>query len=490
MRRPASVRGRTDRVVVVGAGLSGLAAAMHLRAAGREVTVLEREAIPGGRAGLLAGDGYRFDTGPTVLTMPDLLARPFEALGERLTDHLVLDRLDPGYRGHFPDGSTLDVRADPDATAAGIEALCGPAEAEGFRRFAAWAKRLYELERVDFIDRNLDAPWDLLTPDLARLAGAGGFRRLSTMVGRFLKDPRTTRMFSFQSLYVGLAPQDALALYGVIAYMDSVAGVYFPRGGMHAVPEAMAAVAAAHGVTFHYGVEVTGVEHDGRRAHGVRTTPGERIRADTVVLTPDLPVAARDLLGARVRPLRYSPSAVVLLLGAKARYERIAHHNLHFGRSWTGVFDDLVRRGRVPADPSLLVTNPTRTDSTLAPPGRESYYVLAPVPHLDAPVDWGAHGAAYADELLSVLERRGYVGLGDAVEVRHVTTPADWAARGMARGTPFAAAHTFGQTGPFRPRNRWGDNVVFAGSGTVPGVGVPMVLVSGRLAAARVTGTG
>lgn len=483
-----SVRGRTDRVVVVGAGLAGLAAAMHLRGAGREVTVLEREPHPGGRAGLLVDGGYRFDTGPTVLTMPDLLARPFAALGERLEDWVTLERLDPAYRGHFPDGSTLDVRARVEDTAAEVERVCGPAEAEGFLRFARWVTRLHRLEMADFVDRNLDSPLQLLTPDLARLTAAGGFRRLDTMVGRYLKDPRTRRMFSFQSLYAGLAPHEALALYAVIAYMDSVAGVFFPRGGMHAVPVAMAAAAQRHGVEVRYGVEVTAVEHDGRRASGVRTRAG-RVAADVVVLNPDLPVARRDLLGDPVGRLRYSPSAVVLLLGSTASYAGAAHHNLHFGRSWAGVFDDLVRGGRLMRDPSLLVTTPTRTDPSLAPPGRESYYVLAPTPNLEAPVDWRVEGSRYRDELVATLERRGYVGLGGSIEVEHLTTPLDWADRGMAAGTPFAAAHTFGQTGPFRPGNLWGDNVVLAGSGTTPGVGVPMVLVSGRLAAARVTGT-
>jgi phytoene desaturase len=310
-------------------------------------------------------------------------------------------------------------------------------------------------------------------------------------VRQYLHDPRTERLFSFQAMYAGLAPQDALAIYAIIAYMDSVAGVYFPRGGMHALPRAMAAAAEKHGVTFRWSTTVTEVEREGSRAVAVRTSEGERIEADVVVLNPDLPVAHRELLGSSpwsVRRLRYSPSCFLLLAGSSASYSRTAHHNIHFGRSWDGVFRELIDEKRLMSDPSILVTNPTRSDPDLAPPGRQSYYVLFPTPNLDADIDWRVIGPRYRDEVVATLEQRGYIGFGEAIEVEHVTTPQDWADRGMERGAPFAAAHSFLQTGPFRPSNLWGDNVVFTGSGTQPGVGVPMVLVSGRLAAERVTG--
>ena len=234
---------------------------------------------------------------------------------------------------------------------------------------------------------------------------------------------------------------------------------------------------------------MTRVELRGQRAVAVHTADGDRIPCDAVVLNPDLPVARRDLLG---RPLRrrlaYSPSCFLLLAGSSASYGKIAHHNIHFGRSWNGVFRELIDERRLMTDPSILVTNPTHSDPSLAPAGKHSYYVLFPTPNLDAPIDWRVEGPRYRDEVVRVLEQRGYVGFGDAIEVESVTTPLDWERRGMERGAPFAAAHTFLQTGPFRPANLWGDNVVFVGSGTQPGVGVPMVLVSGRLAAERILG--
>jgi phytoene desaturase len=493
MSRMRIVTGPTDRVVVVGAGLGGLACALHLAAAGRQVTVVEREPIPGGRAGRLNVQGYEFDTGPTVLTMPELIEEPLAAVGERLADWLELTPLDPAYRAHYPDGSTLDVRTDTVRMAAEISRVCGPREADGYLRFVEFARKLWLLERDHFIGRNLDTPIDLVNLNLLKLLGMGGFRRLQPKIASFFKDPRTQRIFSFQAMYAGLAPHDALAIYAVIAYLDSVAGVYYPKGGMHAVPRALAAAAEKHGVEFRYDTTVTRVDVSGGRATGVITADGSRIPADVVVLNPDLPIAYRDLLPAALpRRLRYSPSCVVLHVGSQQAYGRIAHHNIHFGANWKRTFDEVIHDGMLMSDPSLLVTNPTHTEPSAAGSSRQSYYVLAPTPNLVAgPMNWeGPLASRYADSLLRTLERRGYVGFREGIEVMRIVTPADWAAQGMAAGTPFAAAHTFGQTGPFRPANLHPvfPNVVFTGSGTQPGVGVPMVLISGKLAAARITG--
>jgi phytoene desaturase len=489
-----TVSGRTDRVVVVGAGLGGLACALHLAGAGREVTVLEREAVPGGRAGRLVRDGYQFDTGPAVLTMPELIDEALAAVGETLSDWVELTALEPAYRAHFPDGSMLDVIAHPARMAAEISRVCGRREADGYLRFVEHARQLWRLERDDFIERNLDSPRDLLTANLLGLVAAGGFRRLQPKIDNFFCDPRTRRVFSFQAMYAGLAPHAALGLYAVIAYLDAVAGVYFPRGGIHAVPRALAAAAEKHGVQFHYQTTVSHVDTSAGRATGVVTEAGDRIPADVVVLNPDLPIAYRDLLPEtprRVAALRHSPSAVVLHVGSTQRYSKISHHNLHFGRSWRHAFDEVIRDGRLMREPSLFVSNPTRSDRSLAPAGREVYYVLVPVPNLVvARQDW-ADGTAgrYAAELVGTLEQRGYHGFAAGIEVMQVVTPADWAAAGMAAGTPFGAAHTLLQTGPFRPGNlhRTLSNVVFVGSSTQPGVGVPMVLISGKLAAQRIT---
>ncbi|WP_374772143.1 phytoene desaturase [Streptomyces sp. NBC_01310] len=489
-----TIPGRTDHVVVVGAGLAGLSAALHLLGAGRRVTLVEREPVPGGRAGLIERRGYRFDTGPTVLTMPHLLEEAFAAVGETMRDRLQLRPLHPAYRASFADGSGLDVHTDGETMEAEIERFAGGREALGYRRLRVWLQDLYRAQMNRFIDTNFDSPLQLLHPDLARLAALGGFGRLDPAIGRFIKDERLRRVFSFQALYAGVPPARALAAYAVIAYMDTVAGVFFPTGGMHALPRALSEAAADAGATLLYDHRVTSLERTGERVTAV-VTDHRRIACDAVVLTPDLPVTYR-LLGARPRrpvPLRHSPSAVVLHLGTDRSWPQLAHHSILFGGRWKETFHELTRAGRLMRDPSLLVTRPTATDSGLAPAGRHTHYVLAPCPNTHVGPTargWAALGPRYRDEILSVLEQRGLTDLTESVEEEVLVTPADWTAQGHAAGTPFSAAHTFAQTGPFRPRNlvRGTVNAVIAGCGTTPGVGVPTVLISGKLAAARITG--
>lgn len=489
----ARVKGPTDHVVVVGAGLAGLSAALRLAGAGRKVTVLERENVPGGRNGLLKKDGYSFDTGPSVLTMPSLINDAFNCVGEDMKDWLELTPLTPLYRAFYADGSQLDVHADTNEMEAEIAKHISSSEAAGYRRYVEFVTKLYKYEMNDFIDRNIDSPLNLLTPNLARLIALGGFRRLSPKVNQFMKDPRLQKVYSFQAMYAGVSPQQALAIYAVIAYMDSVNGVFFPKGGMHAVPRALAAAAEKHGVVFKYNTTVTNVEVSNGRAKAVITESGERYECDAVILNPDLPVAYRELLGkspVTIKRLKYSPSCVTLLIGSSKKYEFAAHHNIHFGHSWDGVFDELIKKKQLMSDPSILVTVPTHDDPNLAPPGKHSYYVLFPTPNLDSDIDWNKQAGPYRDQMIKTIEERGYKGFGDSIETEVMTTPLDWKNQGMEMGAPFASAHTFFQTGPFRPRNmaQGIENVVFAGSGTQPGVGVPMVLISGRLAAERIVG--
>ncbi|TDQ55572.1 phytoene desaturase family protein [Actinorugispora endophytica] len=490
-----TVTGPTDHVVVVGAGLSGLAAALHLLGAGRRVTVVERDPHPGGRAGRLDLDGFRIDTGPTVLTMPEILDEALAAVGESVADRLDLVPLVPAYRARFADGSVIDVHTDADAMAAEVERACGPRAVAGYLRLRAWLRELYELEMSRFIDVNFDSPFGLLSPELARLAAVGGFGRLAPAVGRFVDDERLRRVFSFQSLYAGVPPQRALAAYAVIAYMDTVAGVYFPKGGMRALGGAMADAAAGAGAVLRYSGAVERLERRGDRVSAVVLRGGDRIPCDAVVLTVDLPMAYR-LLGRtpwRAVPLRFSPSAVVLHAGTDRTWEHLGHHNILFGSAWRTTFAEITREGVPMRDPSLLVTQPTATDAGLAPPGRHLFYALAPCPNLRAGrIDWADFGPRYRDRLVAALESRGMGGFGESVCVERLVTPEDWSRRGHAFGTPFAASHTFAQTGPFRPRNLVPGvaNAVLAGCGTTPGVGLPTVLVSGKLAAARITGGG
>lgn len=465
-----------DHVVVVGAGLAGLSAALHLQGSGRRVTVLEKADVPGGRAGTVRVGGFVADSGPTVLTMPEYLDEAFAAVGERRSDWLTLDRVDPAYHARFADGSRIAVHTDAEAMEDEVRNACGAREAAGYRELRRWLGELYAVQREHFIGANFDSPLDLVRPELLRLARLGGFGRLESQLRRFLRDERLIRVFSFQALYAGVPPQQALAAYAVIAYMDTIAGVYYPRGGMHAVPRALAAAAVEHGTEFRCGAAAEKLEWRGDRVAAVHTGD-ERIACDAVVLACELPDAYR-LLGRQPRRLpkpRWSPSAVVLHAATDRTWE-LGHHNILFGAAWRSTFADIVHKGRLMADPSLLVTH--------AQDGL--HYVLAPCPNLvTGPIDWRRVGPRYRDELVRTLEARGLAGFGAAIRDEVLVTPADW---GNAAGTPFGLAHTFAQTGPFRPRNvvRGAANVALAGAGTTPGVGVPPVLISGRLAAQRV----
>ncbi|MET8795913.1 phytoene desaturase family protein [Nocardia sp. NPDC004568] len=486
------VEGRCDHVVVIGAGLAGLSAAIHLAGRGVAVTVLEREPVPGGRAARADIGDYRLDLGPTVLTMPDLIDEVFAAVGADTDEHLRLVPIDPAYRAHFADGRSLDLHTGPEPMARAITEFAGAREADGYLELRHWLTHLYRTEFDHFIAANVDSPLSLLTPAAGQLVLAGGLRRWDRAVAGHLRDPDVRKLFTFQSLYAGVPPQRALAAYAVIAYMDTIGGVFFPLGGMRALPDALAAAATTAGVRFHYGVTAESTRRSGSRIHAVTTTDGREFECDAVVVTTELHHAYR-LIGHRSRrPHRpvASPSAVVVHLGSDPA-PHLAHHSLLFGRAWRQTFDDILGRGRPMRDPSLLVTRPTATDTLLAPAGRELLSILAPAPNLArAPLDWDRLGPAYAEELVDTVNRRLPTPL-TGVEILHVRTPADWARQGMLAGTPFALAHTLSQTGPLRPANmiRGLDNVVLAGGSTVPGVGVPPVLISGRLAADRITGT-
>ncbi len=457
--------------------------------------MVERSSVPGGRAGLIERDGYHFDTGPTVLTMTGILGATFNAAGSELCDYVELTTLDPAYRACFPDGSEIRCRSGVDAMRNEIASVCGETEAVAFEKFCKWLGDLYRIEQANFIDRNFDSPADLMTPlkPVIELVRLGGLRKLSSVVDSYFKDDRLRRIFSFQAMYAGLSPFEALAIYAVITYMDSVEGVYFPAGGMHAVSRGLAMAAEKAGAGFTYDTSVKHITRSNNGVQSVELDNGERIATDAVVLNGDLPVVYRELLPDLEPPRvtkrgKYSPSCLVWLAGVKGRIPpRTAHHNIHFGGQWREAFDALLRDGRPMPDPSILVTVPTHSDPSLAPPGRNSLYVLEPMPNLDGHVDWAWESPERKERLIRQVESCGYPV---DVEIEDVVDPGEWQRRGMERGTPFALSHHFFQTGPFRPKNveKRAPGVFFTGSGTTPGVGVPMVLLSGKLAAERVNG--
>ncbi|CAA9219312.1 MAG: Phytoene dehydrogenase [uncultured Acidimicrobiales bacterium] len=466
--------------------------------------MVERSGSPGGRVAVVEDGGYRLDIGATVLTMRGILAGVFEAAGTSLEAHLELVPLDPMYRATFPGEDEILVRQGIPAMTEEIRTKCGAADAAGFERFCRWLTGLYQLEMPNFIDRNFDTPLDLAWPlgPLVRLLRTGALRRLASVVDEHFGDPRLRKLFSFQAMYAGLSPFDALAVYGVITYMDTVEGVYFPMGGMHAVGEALAAAAVGAGATVQYDTEVervlrrpgAGGREGGGEVVGVRLASGEVLAADAVVANPDLPVAYRSLVPELPAPRiarrgEYSPSCALWVAGVRGGMpDGAAHHNIHFGGQWEEAFDALLAQGRRMPDPSILVTSHSFSDPSLAPPGCSTLYALEPTPNLSGRVDWMDERERTRASLIARLHSHGYPV--DDIEVERFYDPTDWERMGMEQGTPFGLSHRFFQSGPFRPANveRRAPGLFFVGSSTVPGVGVPMVLLSGRLVADRVEG--
>ncbi|HEY5664438.1 MAG TPA: phytoene desaturase family protein [Ilumatobacter sp.] len=482
------------RVVVIGAGLGGLSAAAHLRASGHEVTVLERSARPGGRAGTIVGDGFRLDTGPVVFTMPDALADTFRAVQRTMSDYVTLDRVDPMYRAVFADGSVLHVRHGREAMTDEVRRFANAREAGAFNEFCEWLTELYHIEVPRFVEMNYDSVFDLVKPwrALLDLVRHGGFGPLDRKVASFFEDERLRRMFSFQAMYAGVTPREALAIYSVITYLDTVDGVFAPRGGVQAVADGLAKAVTEAGVTIRYETNVVRILRTGEGSVAGVDLGGDRLPADAVVCNADLPVAYRTLLGGVEAPRvarhgRYSPSCLLWVAGVRgAPLEGAAHHNVHFGRRFDEPLRALTKRGVRMSDPTTLVTVASVTDPSRAPAGCSTLYALEPMPNLDGKVDWAKHGARYTAELRARIGALGYPV--DDVVVERAFDPLDWEAMGLERGTPFSLAHTFRQSGPLRPRNvdRRVPGLAFTGSSTVPGVGVPMVLISGKLAARRI----
>jgi phytoene desaturase len=480
--------------LVIGAGLGGLAAAARLRHRGYRVTLVERHHLPGGRCGLWESEGFRFDTGPTLLLMVDYLRALFRDLGRRLEDYLELVQLEPSYRVHYADGRTLDVTSRIDRMLEEVERI-EPGAGPSFLRFLAETARLYRIGLDGFVDRNIHRRRDFLSVRNAGLLVRGrAMARLDRMVARYFRSEALRHTFSFQALYLGLSPFESPAIYSLLPYAEIGGGLYFPRGGMHALPRALARLAEELGVSICYGVDVTGLERRNGEIAGAITAEGCRLPADLVLANADLPYVYRSLLGEpdpRIDRLAFSCSAFLMYLGVNRRYSGLPHHTLVVPADLRAACHDIFERGRVPSTPPWYLCNPSKTDPSLAPPGGENLYLLVPVPNLSAgrEIDWAVEGPRLEEEMLDRLERLGLAGLREHLVTRRTFTPADFALRFSAtRGEAFGPAHGMDQVGYLRPHNRHPRyrNLYFVGQGTHPGCGIPMVLISARLVSERI----
>ena len=483
------------QAVVVGAGVGGLAAAARLAHQGFDVHLFEKTDGPGGRCNRMQVDGFTWDLGPTIVLMPEVFQETFAALGRRLEDYLTLLRCDPNYRIHYRDGSDITFTSELCAMGRELERI-EPGSYARYLAFLAQGRTQYRTSLDHLVGRNYSGISDYFAPSvLKKIFQVRAHRRMYSDVSRFFTDDRLRAAMTFQTMYLGVSPFASPAVYGLLPFTELGVGVWFPKGGLYAIPLALEKVAREEGVRLHYGSPVKRILTEGARATGVQLEDGQVVKADVVVCNADLPYAYEKLLDPnattlkRASKLRYTSSGYMLYLGLKRRYEGLQHHNVVFGRDYKGSFDDIFERFRVPEDPSFYVNAPAHTDPSLAPPGKDALYVLVPVPHQHPNVDWKVEGPKVRAKVFQRLAELGYPDLERDIEVERVVTPDDWASTfNLARGSAFGLAQNFFQIGPFRPSNQDARvrNLFFVGASTQPGTGLPTVLISARLTVERI----
>ena len=473
------------KVVVVGAGLGGLAAALRLQGLGCAVTVLEQGEAPGGRAARLRTDGYTWDTGPSLITMPWVLEEAFAAGGLDLHREVTLRRLDPMYRIRWAgEPRTFDFCDDADRLQAEV-ARFSSSDARRVDGFLEALRPIYEdgilaAGRRAFTDVRSFAA---LVPSLVRL---GAVLPLHRFVARHFDHPRVREAFSFHSLFIGGDPFRVPAIYGALVYLQVLDGGWYADGGVYSVVEAM-----ARPLDVRCGARVEAIESAGGRVRAVRLASGERVPADVVISNADV-LTTHALLG-RAEPrrrLRPTMSCFLLYLGLDRTYDSLLHHTLLVGPDYRRFIRDVTRGRALPRTFSTYVHAPARTEPAMAAPGGDSLAILLPVPNLRARVDWSREADGLRDALVADLESTfGLEGLGESVRVEHRMAPPDFAHRlGAVDGNAFAVEPTLHQSAYFRAPNRVRgvQGLYHVGGGTHPGAGIPGVLLGAQVTAGLV----
>lgn len=485
-------------VIIIGAGIGGIAAAARLARAGYSVSVYEKQATPGGRVEVVSGKGYRFDAGPTLFLMPDVWRQTYADLGEEMDQHLDLIRLDPTYRVHFHDGASIDLSSNLVLMREQLDRL-SPGSFKAYLRYLEEGYRHYNLSLQKFVGRNFYSYLDYFSPgNLPLLFQVKALVKHSANIARYFKDERLQAAFTFQNMYLGLSPYDAPATYSLLQYTELGEGVWFPRGGLYRAITSLEEISRSLGVHFYYNAPVAHIDVDGNRASGITLKSGERLKADIVIANADLPYVYQELLpddgsAHSLKKKKYTSSALMFFWGFKGeRSPELLHHNVfladdHYKSSFDSIFKELT----LPDVPSFYLNLPSRTAAEFAPPDGDGIMALVPIGHINEenPQDWrGLEERAKA----IVFKRLGDMGI-TGLEERTVFE-AKWGPQyylkmlNLAKGASFGLSHNFMQVGYLRPHNRHNRfaNLYFVGASTHPGTGLPIVLLSARLVAQRI----
>ena len=482
------------KIIVIGSGFGGLAAAIRLAARGDEVEIFEKRDKLGGRAYVYELNGFKFDGGPTVITAPFLFDEIFEVAGKRREDYVEFISLDPFYRIFNHEGRALDYNGDENFILDQI-AQWNPADQAGYQRFMKTTKAIFDKGFVELADKPFLSVMDMVkvAPDLIKLQS---YLSVYRYVSQFVQDEFLRRCFSFHPLLVGGNPFDSPSIYAMIHYLEREWGIHYAKGGTGALVAGMGRLFEELGGQVQLNAEVSEILVADRRVTGLRLTDGSVHRADAIISNADVAFTYRNLIPAqyrrtysnrKVERMKYSMSLFVIYFGTKRRYTDtgLAHHNIILGQRYKGLLDDIFNKKILAEDFSLYLHMPTLTDSSIAPEGHENFYVLSPVPHLGANIDWTQAAKPYRDAIIQFLEDNYLPDLQANIVAEHYIDPLHFQnTLNSYQGSAFSFQPILTQSAWFRPHNRSEDfsNLYFVGAGTHPGAGLPGVLSSAKIA--------
>lgn len=487
---------RTKSVVVIGAGIGGITAATHLAQAGFHVTVLEKNAHPGGRCDRFERDGHHFDTGPTLFLLPLLFEGEFRRLGTSMRDQLNLQRVDPTYHLVFDNGSQLKLTSDMKSLQEQLEAI-QPESFQGLLRYLEEGSRHYRFVMEKLLYRNFRSAFDFFS--FQTLAMAFHLKPLThhyRNMSAYFEDPRLKKAFTFQDVYMGLSPFDAPATFSFMPYTELAHGVWYPKGGMYQIVEALTDLARQAGVEFIFNTAVERINTDKTHARGVHLSDGAFYDADIVLANADLPYVYQDLLpqdgtGKSLSHKHYSCSVISFFWGVDKAYESLGPHTLFLADDYRENFDHIIRDLSLPDNPSLYIHAPARLDSSMAPSRQDTLTAVVPVGHLseNGDQDWDTLCEKARSHVFRRLRILGITDLERHIKFEEAVTPLSWRKRyNLTKGSTHGLSHTLTQMAYFRPSNRHPryQNLYFVGASTHPGTGIPTAMISGRLVSERI----
>jgi phytoene desaturase len=485
-------RAASKSVAVIGSGFGGVATAIRLQNRGFDVHLFEARDKLGGRAYLYEQDGFRFDGGPTVITAPFLLNELFELAGRNPADYIKLVPVEPFYRIEFHDGRFFEYGSDEGKTEALIREFA-PADLEGYRKMVRHAKAIFQKGFVELADRPFLKFSDMLkiAPDLIRLQS---YKTVYQFAAGYVRDPMLRRVFSFHPLLVGGNPFQTTSIYALIHHLERRWGVHYAIGGTGAIIDALGKLFCELGGHIYLSTPIKKILVEEGVAKGIETSAGKTLHTAAVVSNADVantylkmvaPEHRRKYTTKKLERMRYSMSLFVIYFGTSKTYPGIKHHTIILGDRYKELLYDMFTRKHLSEDFSLYLHRPSASDASMAPPGCDCFYVLAPVPNQKSGIDWNKQAKPFRDSIMKFLDQRYLPGLLDCVISERLLTPLDFETTlNTHLGTGFSFEPIFSQSAWFRPHNESEDvkNLFFAGAGTHPGAGVPGVLSSAKIA--------